>query len=265
MRLREQSETSLDSRTGFSFSPTILAASLGLVGGCVGAWFFSNFTGQEHPHTEFALKERFTTVASTTETMSDSMSSMETRVQDLETDLNDLFITVAAIDISAATGLIETRLLNLETDLQDLAYVPALGNHEETRAVIAFTSGKGQKTCPNGWEPFEPAKDRFIVGAGGKYAVVGTVGGEEEVTLSNTEMPAHNHRISTVGVNFGGGDPSVVAPRSGVPGHLDLGWYINGSSSEIEEPNGAFIYHEGQNQPHNNMPPYIALYFCQKT
>ncbi|WP_299729567.1 hypothetical protein [uncultured Tateyamaria sp.] len=143
---------------------------------------------------------------------------------------------------------------------QDAA-VPAVGNHPDTRAIVAYVSAKGEKTCPSGWVPFEAAKDRFILGAGAAYPVVGTTGGEAEVTLSEAQMPSHSHDLARVSVAN------------------DLGWRDAGTSTNVPYFNvsasqsargvkvgraSAGVFEAGGGQAHTNMPPYIALYFCQK-
>ena len=243
---------------------TLMATGLvaGVVGGLIGAWYFVQSDPNAHPHTEFALKERFTTFAAATDTNSRTMTSLKERVEDMEIELSDLIGTVGAIDLSAATGLLETRILNLETDLNELAFVPSIGEHEETKAIIAFTSAKGEKTCPLGWEPFEPAKNRFVLGAGGQYPVVGSIGGEEQVTLSEAEMPNHGHVVNAVALN-------EYYPPNGGLGHTSPNH--SGTENILMLPGGGqrsptqWTGPAGSSQPHNNMPPYIALYFCQKS
>lgn len=130
-------------------------------------------------------------------------------------------------------------------------FVPALGDHPETRAIVAYFSGKGQKTCPDGWSPYEEAKDRFILGASFNYPEVGQTGGEEMVALTLKEMPAHRHDVSAelLNVRQPGSDPNIRLAQEA----FRDGQFFLGSSGET-----------GGSQPHNNMPPYIALYFCKK-
>lgn len=157
-------------------------------------------------------------------------------------------------DLEAATaradGLEEAlkKLTERVKSLEDTGAVPSVGTHPETKAIVAYVSDKGEKTCPPGWSPFEDAKNRFILGAGDRYAVVGTKGGEETVTLSEAQMPKHSHKIS--------------GTLSGYP----LPWFESQRSHPVPTGVGGAIFDwsSGDGKPHNNMPPYIALYFCKK-
>lgn len=175
------------------------------------------------------------------------LSAALDRIAQLEAKLTELTSTVAANAPDTVAGPINERIDALVVKLESQSMVPAIGPHRDTRAIVAFASQKGEKTCPNGWSPFEPAKDRFIVGAGGKYPVVGGTGGEEMVTLSEAQMPRHGHSVFAV--------TDVGAP--GIDGFLVRGPGPN------RIPQGA-VGTSGGNQPHNNMPPYIALAFCIK-
>lgn len=100
---------------------------------------------------------------------------------------------------------------------------------------------------------WEKVTDRFLVGAGGSYTL-GSTGGEANVTLTIAETPQHAHE------EYGIDSASKVCnPMRQGSGGLDgipaytAGW--QGSSF------GASVYtgSTGSSQPHNNMPPYIAV------
>lgn len=105
------------------------------------------------------------------------------------------------------------------------------------------------------------AKNSFLIGAGDKYTV-GSTGGEEKHVLTAAELPRQNGTISTHGTYAG----SPIAAVSGVFGarHTVSDKYMSGSANGhssidvIEYGNG------GQDQPHNNLPPYIAVYIWQR-
>jgi microcystin-dependent protein len=75
----------------------------------------------------------------------------------------------------------------------------------------------------------------------------GSVGGEEKHTLLEPEMPRHNHAVYTHAGFEGGETPGA----SGVPPDNKTKVHARITSST------------GSSLPHNNMPPYIALYFCK--
>ena len=84
----------------------------------------------------------------------------------------------------------------------------------------------------------------------------GQVGGSETVTLLTTEMPAHAHAWNAS--NQDGTDQSPVNElfAGGVGG---VSTYAAPSSMKQFSPNA--VTPAGGDQPHNNMMPYLTLYF----
>ncbi|QDG74422.1 hypothetical protein [Labrenzia sp. PHM005] len=131
-------------------------------------------------------------------------------------------------------------------------------------AVVAFDrSEKNGGACPAGWSLFESAGGRMIVGAGTntnkdqngipltdypsfKDDSTKSIGGEERVTLSVSQIPEHTHAFT-----FSDGTNS--------PEHVDKSHNEFGLKNATEQTGPA-----GEGQSHNNMPPFIALYFCKK-
>jgi len=66
-------------------------------------------------------------------------------------------------------------------------------------------------------------------------------------------MPKHFHWLPTVNEQFGQG-----TRINGIPFNA-YGWFLGkgGMHQRLTDE-------QGENDPHNNMPPYIALYFCKK-
>lgn len=98
----------------------------------------------------------------------------------------------------------------------------------------------------NGENGTPDLRDRFILGAGTKYAVGGS-GGSETITLTVDQMPSHNHSISGNDVGAYGG--SIA--RNATAGLANIGTTVYTNSV-------------GSSQPHNNMPPYYVLAFIMK-
>ena len=94
---------------------------------------------------------------------------------------------------------------------------------------------------------WERIKDTFLLAAGDKYEL-GATGGEEEVTLTVAQMPSHRHNIGTRSVYTGGGS-----------------YNAHTSSDDATGSSAANCEYVGGSQPHNNMPPYLAVYVWQRT
>ena len=96
---------------------------------------------------------------------------------------------------------------------------------------------------------WEQIKDRFLLAAGDNYAV-GSTGGEAQHTLTVDEMPEHSHSQRLEWSNYTGyGIPGeVTSPNV----HARVDADINTGSA-------------GGSQPHNNMPPYLAVYMWVRT
>lgn len=91
------------------------------------------------------------------------------------------------------------------------------------------------------------AKNSFLIGAGDTYQV-GETGGEATHTLTIDEMPSHTHTYQ------------VTA-------------WVNKTGDIVDHSNSEYIDYEidrktratGGSQPHNNLPPYLAVYIWQRT
>lgn len=86
---------------------------------------------------------------------------------------------------------------------------------------------------------------------------VGQNGGTETVTLNTQQMPHHNHTANTVS------GPQATAPR---PSNAYPGNATSGSVYSTANPdstfNNNFVGFQGNNQPHNNIQPYLTMTFC---
>lgn len=96
---------------------------------------------------------------------------------------------------------------------------------------------------------WEQIKDKFLLSAGDTYSG-GSEGGEAAHTLTVDEMPSHTHNLSassvTPGDNVAGG--VMISSHDLYPYGIDRG-----------------VHSKGGSQPHNNMPPYIAVYVWKRT
>lgn len=99
-------------------------------------------------------------------------------------------------------------------------------------------------------------KDTFILAAGDKYHA-GTTGGEAEHTLSIAEIPSHDH--SNDGSNKSG--TFGLADKNGQAGD---GWGLQWSHLSTRTDLDIKLAQNGGNWPHNNMPPFLAVYVWQR-
>ena len=91
-------------------------------------------------------------------------------------------------------------------------------------------------------------KDTFLLASGDTYAN-GSTGGEAEVTLTIDEMPSHSHDINNTNAN--GYDTA----------HLPVDF----NNTKKGYGNNVYTNHTGGGQPHNNMPPYLAVCVWKRT
>lgn len=149
---------------------------------------------------------------------------------------------------------------------------------EAKGAVIAFDRSESVSgdaaagACPTGWTLFRPAGGRTLVGAGQHQNVDmygqllrsypayldnhdNSVGGAETHSLKREELPDHEHNI---GEYIGGGTDQRVGegPFTYV--------FPHGSITDRAVGNFSSGKTNFAQKAHNNMPPYIALYFCKK-
>ncbi|MEQ8297062.1 MAG: hypothetical protein RIB55_11310 [Nitratireductor sp.] len=155
-----------------------------------------------------------------------------------------------------------------------LARIEALESELEpfrrASGIVAAFDRSEEDACPRGWERFAPAGGRMIVGAGvnnnvdengqslSRYPALmddpdGAQGGAEWHALKAEEMPTHSHEFNGTSVLRGQwtGLPAVALSVGGEGAGVHQPFVPEGTISET-----------GGSQPHNNMPPYLALYYC---
>lgn len=96
-------------------------------------------------------------------------------------------------------------------------------------------------------------QSRFLLGRGNRG--IGDSGGEETHTLSNAEMPQHNHSLD-------GGSSNIRSSSSASDGRMDYGSPEGGGTNGLVDLS---IGYSGGNAAHNNMPPFVVLDFIIKT
>ena len=96
---------------------------------------------------------------------------------------------------------------------------------------------------------WERIKDRFLLAAGDTYSA-GSIGGEAAHKLTVDEMPSHSHDVR-MAYPFEAGGAQPFVPYSSNPEPYAVGNYD-------------VVQFTGNNQPHNNMPPYLAVYMWKR-
>lgn len=100
---------------------------------------------------------------------------------------------------------------------------------------------------------WEQIKDQFILAAGDTYAA-GSTGGEATHKLTDAEMPRHAHNIAK-----GAKNPDETGTKFEI-------YDAYQSESSIAEGYywTATTLFAGNSKPHNNMPPYVAMYIWKR-
>jgi microcystin-dependent protein len=117
-------------------------------------------------------------------------------------------------------------------------------------------NGKSNFALPNlqGSAPMHPGQ-----GPGLSLHDLGETGGSETVTLLESEIPAHSHSLMAAGGDVGDERSPIdrsFARTTGVGGNL------YGTTANLVQMSPNALPPAGGDQPHNNLQPYLTLYFC---
>ena len=120
-------------------------------------------------------------------------------------------------------------------------------------SIYLSVSGTDPQTLFGGtWARLE---DVFLLAAGAKHAA-GSTGGEESHILTEAEIAPHKHAMA-----YG---PESSASSTGFSYGIAAGSATNSAGGRGYASNlGTFS--AGGGQPHNNMPPYLAVYTWKRT
>ena len=181
-----------------------------------------------------------------------TLQPIEERVSALESGSAELEGQAEGLAAQISSDL--TTLRDQVSELEKMEGVPK-------GAVIAvdFLTSVRDVQCPNGWERFEDAEGRFIVGALPKEDKdpgdfePRDEGGTATIALTQQHLPPHAHRLDMT---------KAVKGYSAGPeekGRVIIGMPI----SEADQAARAIEAHSGDATPFDNMPPYYALIFCK--
>ena len=129
-----------------------------------------------------------------------------------------------------------------------------LSTYAVPQGFIGLWSGAAN-AIPSGWvlcdgqNSTPDLRDRFVVGAGSGYSV-GAQGGADTVTLTEAQMPSHNHTTTV--------DGTKLFPAAG-------GTTFNYGGAGVYPGTVFSMSDAGSDQAHENRPPYYALCYIMKT
>ena len=156
--------------------------------------------------------------------------------------------TAHAANGEEITGIVEDKKGELEAQIADLRNQISSLNANLANKLYPVGSIYMSVNATNPAELFggtwEQIKDRFLLAAGNTYAA-GSTGGEAQHTLTVNEMPSHSH------------GPTVI--YSYPDGNRTSNNWGDGKDVSITKVT------TGGSQPHNNMPPYLAVYMWKRT
>ncbi|QOC22936.1 phage tail protein [Wenzhouxiangella sp. AB-CW3] len=133
-----------------------------------------------------------------------------------------------------------------------------LSQHTALFALLGTTyggNGKSNFALPDlqGCVPMQPGQ-----GPGLTSRSLGESGGTETVTLTESELPEHDHSLMATGMLANRTSPvgnSIARPSAGSSFKPSSGESLTAMASQALAPAGG-------NLPHNNMQPYLTCYFA---
>lgn len=111
-----------------------------------------------------------------------------------------------------------------------------------------------------GFGTWQLVTDRFLVGAGASY-FPGAMGGEAVHTLTAAELPTHQHNVLSGTLGGNNGNYKFMLSSQSMYGTYDGQYGVITDDRFIAAASSAYC----GNQPHNNMPPYYAIYMWVRT
>ncbi|MDY4140665.1 MAG: hypothetical protein SOY30_15220 [Eubacteriales bacterium] len=166
-------------------------------------------------------------------------------------------VTLTAADVGALPDTYTPPVTSVDGKTGDVN-VDMLGAYPVGSIYLSASETSPASLFGGTWERIE---DRFLLAAGSTYGA-GSTGGEAEHTLTVDELPNINGTINMHGAGTGGAAVSAV---TGVfsPGATEAG-YNTGENKTGAPSVSNVVFNVGGGQPHNNMPPYLAVYMWKR-
>ena len=183
------------------------------------------------------------------------------------------------VGLAALIGRVKKAISTQNYDMSHItnaaSYVDGRVQAALPAGVIAMWSGAAS-AVPTGWalcdgtSGMPDLRGRFIVGAGGSYAV-GATGGAETVTLTTAQMPAHSHGITATAEEAGGHSHTLTLGTTSADSGSRSVVAEDKYTSRATSTDGAHTHmitataaNTGGGAAHENRPPYYALCYIMK-
>ena len=179
--------------------------------------------------------------------------NLQTSVNENTTDISSLTTEVNnnTSDISSLTTEVNKNTSNISM-IQRMVAVYWKKIYPVGSIYISTNSNFNPNTTWGGtWR--KTAEGRCLIGANDTYPL-GSTGGESTHTLTTEELPQHSHGI--YGADSRSGNVTLPQPRFTYKDTGQTTSYVSGiMGTELT----------GNNNPHNNMQPYLAVYMWKRT
>lgn len=103
-------------------------------------------------------------------------------------------------------------------------------------------------------------RGRVPMHVGQEIGGVGGTGGQETVTLTQAQLPAHAHALQATTALATSGSPAGALP--GKKGRLGRDLYAIPDAQKLVALNANAVTSRGGSQPHQNMQPYLTINFA---
>ena len=170
---------------------------------------------------------------------------------------------------------IETNAQKIQKNAEQIGYINTYLDRDPSDSANIFFDVYPVGSIYMSVNPTSPAelfggswvalKDRFLVGAGGSYSVTAE-GGEARHTLTLEEMPLHSH-IQQATSNYDGWARKQVQAVGSTSGSIQNVTNVATNGTQYSAGNYAspvYTQQNGGGQPHNNIPPYYAVYMWRR-
>lgn len=182
--------------------------------------------------------------------------SIRSEINRIKKNIEDTYSTLST------KGVPMPEQRNSDNLAQTASYIPTFSIDQVYPIGSIYMSVNSQSPQTLFGGLWEQINDTFLLAAGTKYKA-GSIGGEEEHTLTAYEMPRHAHTQqmwnSTTGKMHPSGEPSG---GTGVGNAKYFGF--TDAIGTVNTSNILQTDYAGEGRAHNNMPPYLTVYMWKR-